>query len=124
MTVSKHRKPALESLESSSAEERIAAHPLPCKHLLQEMQQAERVLLDLKLFLDTHPMDFPARQQYMAWHQKLMIIKHQYQHHCGPLQWFGPNWWQQPLGFGYDPLDECFEEVVVPPTAVLRNEDD
>lgn len=80
-----------------------------CEKLIQDMRHAQHVLMDLMLFLDTHPMDVRARQQYMAWRQYFIALKQRYQEACGPLGWYGPNWWQRAMGYGYDPLDECFE---------------
>lgn len=81
-----------------------------CNGLIRDMRHAQRVLIDLMLFLDTHPMDLRARQQYMSWRHHYLMLKQRYQEACGPLEWYGPNWWQRAMGYGYDPLDECFEE--------------
>lgn len=80
-----------------------------CNKLIEDMRHAQHVLMDLMLFLDTHPMDDRARQQYMAWRHYYLTLKQRYQESCGPLEWYGPNWWQRAMGYGYDPLDECFE---------------
>ena len=79
-----------------------------CNCLLKELQHAETAMIDLMLFLDTHPMDAVARQHYMMWSQHYDRLKMDFQQTCGPLEWFAPNWWQRAMGFGYDPLDECF----------------
>ncbi|HJV46440.1 MAG TPA: spore coat protein CotJB [Bacillota bacterium] len=96
--------------ESSSVREDHNELEEYCNCLLAELQHAEHAMIDLMLYLDTHPMDFLARQQYMAWSQHYMMLKMRYQQSCGPLEWYAPNWWQRAMGFGYDPLDECFED--------------
>src|SRR4051812_35534540 len=80
-----------------------------CDRLLTDLQHAQHALIDLILYLDTHPMDFLARQQYMLWSQHYAMLKMRYQQTCGPLEWYSPNWWQRAMGYGYDPLDDCFE---------------
>jgi hypothetical protein len=95
---SKHHEPAL--LPDYQGEN--------CQKLIHQMQHAEQALIDLMLYLDTHPYDFPARGQYTLWSQHYMMLKHRYQQCCGPLEWYGPDWWKRAAGSVYDPLDDCF----------------
>jgi len=90
-----------------------------CDKLLKDMRHAQHVLMDLMLFLDTHPMDIRAREQYMAWRHYFLNLKQRYQEACGPLEWYGPNWWEKAMGYGYDPLDECFDS---PTRAVVERD--
>jgi len=99
-----------DSCSSSIEEDKRADLESLCNRLIRDLQHATHALVDLMLYLDTHPMDFRARQQYMLWTNHYHMLKHQYQKACGPLQWYGPNWWQRAMGFGYDPLDDCFEQ--------------
>lgn len=80
-----------------------------CDQLIRDMRHAQHVLMDLMLFLDTHPMDNRAREQYMAWRQYYVALQQRYQQTCGPLEWYGPHWWEKAMGYGYDPLDDCFD---------------
>jgi hypothetical protein len=115
--VNKKSERQLDSSIDSSAGVRGEELQHRCNRLIQDLQHIDRMLIDLMLFIDTHPMDFSARQQYVYWSQQRVMLKQEYQQCCGPLEWYGPGWWNRALGYGYDPLDECFE---LPPAAIIH----
>ena len=60
-----------------------------CRALLRRIQQTEFVALELNLFLNTHPCDQRAIEQYNRAHQELCELKRQFEQQCGPLMNFG-----------------------------------
>lgn len=75
-------------------------------HLLHELQAVDFVLVELTLYLDTHPNDQAAIQQFNQFAQKRHQLAYQYEAQFGPLlqfrsfsrypwQWAEPPWpWQ------------------------------
>ncbi|WP_127588213.1 spore coat protein CotJB [Paenibacillus koleovorans] len=61
--------------------------------LLHELQAIDFVLVELSLFLGTHPGDAQALQQFNAFHLKRTELAQQYEAAYGPLLQFGhsPN---------------------------------
>ncbi|OYD08900.1 spore coat protein CotJB [Paludifilum halophilum] len=57
--------------------------------LLEELQAIDFVLVELNLYLDTHPGDPQATQQYNKYCRIRDQLKKQYEAHFGPLQHFG-----------------------------------
>jgi len=57
--------------------------------MLEELQAVDFVLVELNLYLDTHPFDGAAIQQYNQCAQKRMQLAHQFQMEFGPLMPFG-----------------------------------
>ncbi|WP_301539630.1 spore coat protein CotJB [Paenibacillus sp. NEAU-GSW1] len=57
--------------------------------LLHELQAVDFVLVELNLYLDTHPNDFNAIQQYNHCAQVRQQLAHQYEMRYGPLNNFG-----------------------------------
>ncbi|MEW9698288.1 spore coat protein CotJB [Paenibacillus sp. SI8] len=56
---------------------------------LHDLQTVDFVLVELTLYLDTHPDDLAALQQYNQFAQKRMHIAHQFEMEFGPLMPFG-----------------------------------
>lgn len=75
--------------------------------LLKEIMAADFMLIDLNLYLDTHPNDQRAIMLYNQWVQQSMLLKQNYQRMYGPLtqnmfqskcpwQWIQSPWpWQR-----------------------------
>ncbi|MEW6724733.1 MAG: spore coat protein CotJB [Bacillota bacterium] len=71
--------------------------------LLYEIQQAEFVAVELNLFLDTHPGDQAALEDYNTTVARLKELKDDYVQRYGPLSNFGTDkskcpwqWVEQP----------------------------
>jgi spore coat protein JB len=60
--------------------------------LLYEMQAVDFILVELTLYLDTHPQDHKAINQYNECVQKSMALKHKFQSMFGPLYHFGNSY--------------------------------
>jgi spore coat protein JB len=67
--------------------------------LMQSMQETDFVLVELNLYLDTHPDDQAAIAQYNQYVQKSMSLKHQFQSLFGPLYHFGNSYSPAPFGW-------------------------
>ncbi|HHY06017.1 MAG TPA: spore coat protein CotJB [Clostridia bacterium] len=61
----------------------------PCQALLRKIQQVEFVTLELNLYLNTHPEDQKALEQYNCMHRELCELKKQYEQQYGPLLNYG-----------------------------------
>lgn len=57
--------------------------------LLEEIQAVDFVLVELNLYLNTHPGDHKAINQYNECAQKSMALKNKFQSMFGPLTHFG-----------------------------------
>lgn len=57
--------------------------------LLHEIQAIDFVLVDLTLYLDTHPYDYQAIQQFNQFAQYSKQLKQQYEAKYGPMLQFG-----------------------------------
>ncbi|NOU92303.1 spore coat protein CotJB [Paenibacillus sp. LMG 31456] len=64
--------------------------------MLQELQAVDFVLVELTLYLDTHPLDAQALQQYNQCAHKRMQLAHKFELEFGPLQSFGRSYSRQP----------------------------
>jgi spore coat protein JB len=62
---------------------------------LYDLQAVDFVLIELTLYLDTHPDDLSALQQYNQFVQKRMHIAHQFEMEFGPLM-AGHSFTRQP----------------------------
>ncbi|WP_134699795.1 spore coat protein CotJB [Ammoniphilus sp. YIM 78166] len=60
--------------------------------LLYEIQAVDFVLVELNLYLDTHPQDHKAINQYNEFAQKSMALKNKFQSMFGPLYHFGNSY--------------------------------
>jgi spore coat protein JB len=65
-------------------------------HLLQQLQETDFVLVELNLYLDTHPNDITALQQFNQLVQKRWQIAQEFESCYGPLMNFGHSYSQQP----------------------------
>ncbi|MCY0888068.1 MAG: spore coat protein CotJB [Alicyclobacillaceae bacterium] len=56
---------------------------------LQELQSIDFVLVDLTLYLDTHPQDAGAVAQFQQFQRRKMTVTSQYERLYGPLRQYG-----------------------------------
>ncbi|WP_139999865.1 spore coat protein CotJB [Paenibacillus paridis] len=59
--------------------------------LLHELQAVDFVLVELNLYLDTHPEDMNSIQRYNQYAQLRQKIAHHYELKYGPLKHFGQS---------------------------------
>jgi spore coat protein JB len=64
--------------------------------LLQELQEVDFVLVELNLYLDTHPHDMQAIQQYNQLVKKRYELAARYESLYGPLTHFGHSYSKHP----------------------------
>ncbi|WP_372508796.1 spore coat protein CotJB [Pseudalkalibacillus decolorationis] len=69
---------------------------------MEQLQEVDFVLVELTLYLDTHPEDYDAIKQFNEFAQKSMVLKQQIETKYGPLQQYGNSYsgypwnWDQP----------------------------
>ncbi|WP_243290728.1 spore coat protein CotJB [Bacillus sp. FJAT-47783] len=68
--------------------------PLPQEYyqLLHEIQAIDFVLVDLTLYLDTHPYDYQAIQQFNQYALYSKQLKQQYEGKYGPMLQYGNSY--------------------------------
>lgn len=71
--------------------------------LLHQLQTVDFVLVELNLYLDTHPNDTQAIQQYNTYVQKRYQLKQDFESRFGPLTHFGHSYNQCPDGWSEGP---------------------
>lgn len=71
--------------------------------LLQQLQETDFVLVELTLYLDTHPNDLHALEQYNWYAQQRAEIARMYESKYGPLTHFGHSFNQYPKGWNEGP---------------------
>lgn len=85
------------------------------KSLMLQIMQCEFVLIDINLFLDTHPDDARALADYNCYAEQLANLKRIYTETYGPLSNFGGSinrsdtewlWNSRPF-----PWQSCYAEV-------------
>ncbi|GAA4835826.1 spore coat protein CotJB [Paenibacillus vulneris] len=59
--------------------------------MLEELQAIDFVLVELTLYLDTHPLDNGALEQYNQFAQQRMHLAHQFEREFGPLKSYGQS---------------------------------
>lgn len=64
--------------------------------LLHALQAVDFVLVELNLYLDTHPNDLRAIEQYNGFAQKRKELAQKYESSYGPLMHFGHSYSRQP----------------------------
>ncbi|MCP3738698.1 spore coat protein CotJB [Rossellomorea sp. BNER] len=64
--------------------------------LLEELQEVDFVICDLTLYLDTHPDDYDAVEQYNQFIKKRKSLKKQFEKQFGPLTNFGYSYSNYP----------------------------
>lgn len=70
---------------------------------LEEIQAIDFVLVELNLYLDTHPQDFEAIKQYNETSLKSMELKHNFEQQFGPLMHFGKSYSSYPWAWNETP---------------------
>ncbi|RAK22194.1 spore coat protein JB [Anoxybacillus vitaminiphilus] len=71
--------------------------------LLEQLQAVDFALIDLTLYLDTHPHDYQAIQQFNQLAQKRKQLKKQYETSYGPLQQYGNSYSNYPWNWDDTP---------------------
>ncbi|MGM1047913.1 spore coat protein JB [Paenibacillus uliginis N3/975] len=71
--------------------------------LLEQLQAIDFVLLELNLFLNTHPNDLKSIEQYNKLAQERMILARQFQDLYGPLMNFGHSYTRYPFQWSETP---------------------
>ncbi|MCR2820262.1 spore coat protein CotJB [Lederbergia panacisoli] len=64
--------------------------------LMEELQAVDFVIVELALYLDTHPQDHEAIQQYNAYVQMRQTVKNQFEQEFGALTSFGGSYSKYP----------------------------
>ncbi|SNS75983.1 spore coat protein JB [Anaerovirgula multivorans] len=59
------------------------------KALMRKIQDVEFALVELQLYLDTHPFDQKALMDFNCYSQQLLMLKQQYDMAYGPLLQYG-----------------------------------
>ena len=67
--------------------------------LLEEIQAIDFVIVELNLYLDTHPDDFEAIKQFNDNAEKSMKLKLEYEKKYGPLMNFGYSFSNYPFNW-------------------------
>jgi len=67
--------------------------------LLEEIQAIDFVIVELNLYLDTHPDDFDAINQFNEMTEQSMKLKIQYEEKFGPLMNFGRSYSNYPFNW-------------------------
>ena len=67
---------------------------LPAEYyqILEELQAVDFVLVELTLYLDTHPTDQAAIKQFNNYAEKRHQIRYQFESKFGPLQQYGNSY--------------------------------
>ncbi|RAL25716.1 spore coat protein CotJB [Thermoflavimicrobium daqui] len=71
--------------------------------MLRKLQEVDFVLVELNLYLDTHPRDSNALKQYNQLAQERQKLRFQYECEFGPLNNFGHSFNQYPNGWNEPP---------------------
>jgi spore coat protein JB len=64
--------------------------------LLHDLQTVDFVLVELTLYLDTHPDDIQSLQQYNKFARKRMHLANQFEHEFGPMKHYGQSYTRSP----------------------------
>lgn len=59
--------------------------------LLEQIQAVDFVLVELTLYLDTHPDDYKAIEQYNQYAQKSELLKKDFESQFGPMREYGTS---------------------------------
>ncbi|MFC0523120.1 spore coat protein CotJB [Pontibacillus salicampi] len=71
--------------------------------LLENIQAIDFVLVELTLYLDTHPNDYIAIQQFNECAKQSKLLKKQYEKSYGPLRQYGESYSGYPWNWGDAP---------------------
>lgn len=64
--------------------------------LMEELQAIDFVLVELTLYLDTHPHDYEAIKQFNYYSKQRRLVKKQVESIYGPLEQFGHSYSKYP----------------------------
>ncbi len=67
--------------------------------LLEEIQAIDFVIVELNLYLDTHPDDFEAIKQFNELTEQSLKLKIQFEQEFGPLMNFGRSYANYPFNW-------------------------
>lgn len=70
---------------------------------LEEIQAVDFVLVELTLYLDTHPNDYDAIEQFNLFSKKSKELKAEFEVTYGPLTQFGKSYSQYPWDWNNTP---------------------
>ncbi len=73
------------------------------QELMLQIQQVDFALVELTLYLDTHPNDAQAIQQFNELTAQSKKLKHQYEQAFGPLLQFGGSFSSYPWNWNKAP---------------------
>lgn len=62
-----------------------------CESLLKELMAADFTVIDLHLYLNTHPYDQKTIMLYNNCVKRAMMLRHEYERMCGPITVFQAN---------------------------------
>ncbi|MDQ0252744.1 spore coat protein JB [Evansella vedderi] len=71
--------------------------------MMEELQTLDFVLVELTLYLDTHPDDYNAITQFNEFSHARRILKNQFEEKFGPLQQFGNSYSDYPWNWNDPP---------------------
>ncbi|KIL42400.1 hypothetical protein SD70_00210 [Gordoniibacillus kamchatkensis] len=71
--------------------------------LLRDLQAMDFVLVELTLYLDTHPHDMAALQQYNQFASARQHLSAQFEQEFGPLKHFGQGYTRAPWQWNETP---------------------
>lgn len=60
--------------------------------MLEEIQACDFVLVELTLYLDTHPQDYEAIQQFNQYAKQSKLLKKEFEKQFGPLRQYGESY--------------------------------
>jgi spore coat protein JB len=80
-------------------------HNLPPEYyaLLEELQAIDFVLVELTLYLDTHPHDIGAINQYNSYAKQRKYIKKEFEQRFHPLEQYGHSYASAPFSWSESP---------------------
>lgn len=80
-------------------------HQVPKEYyrLMEELQAVDFVLVELNLYLNTHPTDMNALRQYNQFTQERKKIAAEFESRFGPLQHFGHGYSKYPWQWSQTP---------------------
>lgn len=71
--------------------------------LLEEIQQTDFVLVELNLYLNSHPTDYDAIEQFNNFSKKSRELKNTFEKQFGPLMNFGRSYSNYPWNWDSTP---------------------
>ena len=71
--------------------------------LLEQLQACDFVLVELTLYLDTHPNDYEAIEQFNEYAKMRKQLKKRYEKEYGPLQQYGNSYSSYPWNWDDTP---------------------